>query len=109
MTVVLPDRDLTARARRHPWVRDERGMPVPAAEPNWTTRGPYPGAAEEQADGTWALRIDPRAWPLLAGDQVTDGDKTWILVGEPKLHAIPGVPDVDHVAATGTLDPPQVP
>ena len=109
MAVLLADRSLTVRAKTHPWARDARGVPMPAAEPVVEERGPHPGAAVEQADLSWALRLDPAVWPLRAGDEVTDGTLTWVVAGEPKLHQVPGVTAVDHIEATGQLDPPRVP
>lgn len=109
MAVVLADRDLTARVQSHPWTRDEHGVPVPAEAPVTDDRGPYPGAATEQPDDTWTLRLDPRCWPVRAGDTITDGTLTWVLTGNPRLHQVPGVSDVDYIAATAQLEPPEVP
>lgn len=109
MVVVLADRELTVERRSHPWVRDAHGVPVPSGADTVTVKGPYPGAAAENADLSWALRVDARCWPVAAGDRVTDDrGNVWVLSGDPKLHMVPGVPDVDFVAATGTLEPPKV-
>lgn len=108
MAVILPNCALTVTKRAHPWVRDARGTPVPSADDTTTSSGPYPGAAEEQPDQTWALRVDPRCHPVRAGDTITDGTRTWVATGFPHLNAVPGVPDVDFIACSATLEPPQV-
>ncbi|HEY1177011.1 MAG TPA: hypothetical protein VGF17_12710 [Phytomonospora sp.] len=111
MPVLLADRQLTAQVRSHPQARDARGVPMPSAADTLTSRGPYPGAAKEQPDTSWRLRLDERCWPLRGGDQITDGTLTWVVSynPEPKLHQVPGVPDVDYVEVVATLDPPRVP
>jgi hypothetical protein len=109
VAVILPNCALTVTQRAHPWVRDARGTPVPTTDDATTTSGPFPGAASEEPDATWALRLDPRSWPVRAGDQITDGTRVWVAYGLPKLHEVPGAPAVDHVAVTATLEPPQVP
>lgn len=107
MAVVLPNADLTVRVRTHPWVRDTHGHPVAPAEPA-AVRGPWPGAASDRQDGTWSLRVDPQAWPVEEGDEVTDGNRTWV-VSSRRLNTLPGYPDVDYIGITATLNPPQVP
>lgn len=110
MAVVLADRALTVVVRSHPWERDARGVPMPTGNDTLTTRGPWPGAAEENADQTWVLRVDPRAWPVRAGDTITDDQgHTFVVYGEPKLHQIPGFPAVDYIETQATLNPPEVP
>jgi hypothetical protein len=109
MTVVLPDRELTAYVLGHPWARDALGTPVPPppdALP--TARGTWPGAATEQIDGTWTLRVDPEAWPLKPGDVLSDGTNTWtVTTALPKR--VPGYGAADYVAVTASLNPPEVP
>lgn len=110
MAVILPDRALTAHVRAHPFTRDARGTPMPTAGDQVDVRGPYPGAAQENPDGSWALRVDARCWPLRASDKITDDQgSVWVLGGSPKLHMVPGVSDVDFIEAVGTLEPPKVP
>lgn len=110
MVVLLADRELTAEVRAHPWVRDAHGLPVPTDADATTVHGPYPGAASENANMSWTLRIDARCWPLRAGDKISDDQgNVWVLAGDPKLHQVPGVPDVDYIDAAATLDPPRVP
>lgn len=108
MAVVLADRALTVTVRAHPWQRDSRGVPVPLPTDAQETRGPWPGAAKEQADGTWTLRVDPRAWPMRPGDKITDGVGTWVTT-TARLHQLPGFSSVDYIAVTATLEPPKVP
>ena len=109
MSVLLPDRQLTVTVRAHPQERDDRGVPKPTPQDALTVRGPYPGAAEEQPDGSWTLRVDPRCWPMRPGDQITDGTLTWYASTQPQLRGVPGVPDVDFIRVIGTLDPPRTP
>lgn len=109
MAVVLPDRDLTVAVSAHPWPRDARGMPMPPKEEDREVRGPYPGAAQENPDNTWSLRVDDRCWPMRAGDTITDGDKVWVATGTPKLHMLPGGSGVDFIECQATLEPPRVP
>lgn len=108
MVVVLANCDLTALVRAHPYLRDARGTPIPDPNATTTERGPRPGSALEQADRTWKLRLDMDLWPVRAGDKITDGVRVWVINADPIPHQIPGVPDVDYVAATATLDPPKV-
>jgi hypothetical protein len=107
--VLLPDRDLVARVAAHPWARDAHGVPVPPnpASPR-EERGPWPGAAAEQLDGTWTLRADPRVWPLQPGDVLSDGSVSWT-VATALLRRVPGHSDADYVQVTAVLDPPRVP
>lgn len=106
MAVLLADRELTITRFDHKFGRDEMGTPV--RDTGWTTAGPFPGAAREQPDGTWRLRIDSAAWMLRADDEISDGTHTWVVVSAT-LVSVPGHPDVDHIAITATLNPPDVP
>lgn len=108
MAVLLPDLSLTVAHRSHPFTRDDYNNPV-AGESTTSATGPYPGAAKEtDTDNTWRLRLDPSHWPVEPGDEVTDGTRVWVVVAA-RRHWVPGIPDVDHVAVTATLDPPEVP
>ncbi|MFJ5143054.1 hypothetical protein [Streptomyces sp. NPDC088707] len=109
MAVVLPDRQLTAFVLTHPWGRDARGVavpPPPDARP--APRGTWPGAANEQTDGSWTLRVDPEAWPLEPGDVLSDGTRTWT-VGTALLKRVPGYGAADYIAVVAALNPPEVP
>ncbi|MGW0562948.1 hypothetical protein ACWDZ4_20570 [Streptomyces sp. NPDC003016] len=109
MAVLLPDRELTAYVLAHPWARDAHGVPVPPppdARPS--PRGTWPGAANEQTDGSWTLRVDPAAWPLEPGDVLSDGARIWA-VATASLKKVPGHGAVDYIAVTATLNPPEVP
>lgn len=107
MAVVLSNCALTVRARAHPLVeRDARGTPIPTVGDNIAERGPFPGAANLQGDGTWKLRLDPRCWPVTERDTVTDGARTWVVRDEPRLIEVPGCSAADYVSVVGTLDPP---
>ncbi|PRH78864.1 hypothetical protein C6N75_12725 [Streptomyces solincola] len=109
MAVVLADRSLTVYVLAHPWGRDARGVPVPPppdARP--AARGTWPGAANEQADGSWTLRADPAAWPIEPGDVIGDGTRLWTVV-TALLKRVPGFSAADYVAIVATLNPPEVP
>lgn len=108
MAVLLPDRQLTAYVLAHPWSRDAHGVPVappPSARP--AARGTWPGAAAEQADGSWTLRVDPAAWPLKPGDVLGDGTRTWT-VSTALLKKVPRHSDADYIAVAAALNPPEV-
>lgn len=107
MTVLLPTCALTVRVLPHPEVRDAMGAPVAPAD-TADVRGPWPGAAHEQQDGTFTLRVDPRAWRINPGDRITDGLRTWV-VSTALLASVPDVPDVDYIAVTASLEPPRAP
>lgn len=110
MAVVLPNATLTVYVLAHPWVRDANGVPVPP-NPNQrpAPRGSWPGSVIEQPDGSWTVRLDPRAWPVRDGDTITDETaRTWTLTST-RNHKVPGCSDVDYVQATATLNPPEVP
>lgn len=109
MAVVLSNCQLQVEAREHPEERDARGTPVPSDTDTITVRGPFPGSALQQPDGSWSLRLDPQCWPVRAGDKVTDGTRVWFANPDPRLHQVPGIPDVDYVQVAATLDPPLVP
>ncbi|MEU3499245.1 hypothetical protein ABZ726_00205 [Streptomyces hundungensis] len=109
MAVVLADRTLTAYVLAHPWTRDALGTPVPpppGARP--APRGSWPGAATQQADGSWTLRVDPAAWPMKPGDILGDGVRTWT-VTTALLKSVPGYGAADYIAVTATLNPPETP
>ncbi|MFE1270638.1 hypothetical protein [Streptomyces sp. NPDC058758] len=109
MAVLLPDRDLTAYVLPHPWARDAHGTPVPPPPGTPPTpSGTWPGAAVEQIDGSWTLRVDPRAWPLRAGDVLGDGTRTWT-VTTALLKKVPGYGAADYIAVVATLNPPETP
>ncbi|MBG7704922.1 hypothetical protein HCJ76_44375 [Streptomyces sp. MC1] len=109
MAVLLADRHITAYALQHPWERDAHGVPVPPAPGTRpVARGTWPGAAKEQADGSWVLRVDPAAWRLRAGDVLGDGEREWTVV-TALLQTVPGYPAADYIAVTATLNPPEVP
>ncbi|CAM5235629.1 hypothetical protein [Streptomyces griseomycini] len=110
MAVVLPNAVLTVYVLAHPWERDANGVPVPP-NPNVkpAARGTWPGSVLEQPDGTWTVRLDPRAWPVEPGDTITDETgRSWTLSSARK-HAVPGCSDADYVQAAATLNPPEVP
>ncbi|MEU6755985.1 hypothetical protein [Streptomyces sp. NPDC046685] len=110
MAVVLPNAVLTVFALPHPWERDANGVPVPP-NPNLRppARGSWLGAALEQPDGSWSIRLDPQAWPVKPGDTVTDtAGRSWTLTSS-RNHAVPGCAAADYVQATATLNPPEVP
>ncbi|MFI1532047.1 hypothetical protein [Streptomyces griseus] len=110
MAVVLPNALLTVYVLPHPWERDANGVPVPP-NPNSrpAPRGTWPGAITEQTDGTWSARLDPRAWPVRAGDTLSDETgRTWTIT-TARNHQVPGCPGVDYVQAAATLNPPEVP
>ncbi|MBV1940762.1 hypothetical protein KUF83_29965 [Streptomyces sp. BV286] len=109
MTVLLPDRQLTAYVLAHPWGRDAHGVPVPPPpDVRPEPREPKPGAATEQVDGLWTLRVDPTDWPLEAGDELSDGTLTWTVVSA-LLKRVPGYGAADYIAVVGNLNPPEVP
>lgn len=110
MAVVLSNARLSVEARSHAFARDARGTPVPTDADTITVRGPFPGAVKEQPDGSYSLRLDPRCWPVRAGDKIvaTDG-RVWYAAPDPILHQVPLVSDVDYVKVLGTIDPPRVP
>lgn len=107
MVVVLANCQLSAVVRAHPLARDKRKTPVPSTDDEVETRGPFPGSALEQADGTWKLRLDMRCGPLRQGDKATDGTRTWVANADPIAHQVPGAPDVDYISMVATLDPPR--
>ncbi|MFI5859372.1 hypothetical protein [Streptomyces parvulus] len=109
MAVLLPNRQLTAYVLAHPWGRDARGVPVPPPPGALPEPGePRPGAANEQADGSWTLRVDPAEWPLEPGDVLGDGTLTWTVV-TALLKSVPGHGAADYIAVVATLNPPEVP
>ncbi|TXS56546.1 hypothetical protein [Streptomyces sp. t39] len=110
MAVVLPNAMLTVYVLAHPWARDANGVPVPPpSDQKPAPRGTWPGSVLEQPDGTWTVRLDPRAWPVKDGDTISDtAGRTWTLTST-RQHAVPGCPDVDYIQAAATLNPPEVP
>ncbi|MFB8235535.1 hypothetical protein ACFC58_03195 [Kitasatospora purpeofusca] len=69
MAVLLADRQLGVRTRGLP-VLDAHGAET--TNPPGGLRGPWPGRAQPQPDGTWHLAVDPRAGTLLVGDLVVE-------------------------------------
>ncbi|NEA53592.1 hypothetical protein G3I60_05325 [Streptomyces sp. SID13666] len=108
MAVLLADRLLSVRVLPHPWTRDANGTPVP---PNPATppqiRGTWPGAATEQPDGSWSLRLNPAAWPVREGDTVTDDAGLSWTVTAARNQRVPGCTAADYVQVTATLNPPK--
>lgn len=116
MAVLLSNVQLTVRRRTHGYPRDEWGQPVPTALGPAT--GPYRSAVKEQprlegsaTPSEWTVRLPTQAWPLEAGDELYEVGSTrkWVVIGQARLHQVPGVPDVDYVQASATLAPPEVP
>lgn len=105
MAVLMPNCALGAVVRAHPLKRDARGRAVATSADAATIRGPFPASVYEQPDHTWTIRTDIRLWPLEAGDTLTDGTRNWIVLTARAVQ-VPGVPDVDCVTITATLDPP---
>jgi hypothetical protein len=114
VSVVLPNAHLTALVLERPWLRDAQGVAYPGSA-RAQTRGPWPGAVHSTQTGplpddqppTWSARVDPRAWPLRAGDKLTDGARTWVIV-TARLVQVPGVSAADWITCQCTLDPPEV-
>ncbi|MEQ7008471.1 hypothetical protein ABN028_20055 [Actinopolymorpha sp. B17G11] len=107
MAVLLADLSLSVATKDHPWLRDSHGHPVAPEEPA-ELRGPWPGAAREQPDLSYTLRLDTRAWPVEPGDRITDGARTWV-VASARINTVPRHPDADYIAIVATLEPPEVP
>ncbi|WP_431976082.1 hypothetical protein [Micromonospora haikouensis] len=106
MAVLLADGQYLLLRQPKPQVRDAHGTPIPGATA--PPAGPADGAAARQADGSWTLRLDPKLWPVAAGDALlrpADG-RRWVVTGTPQLHQVPRHPDVDHVAVRAMQDPP---
>jgi hypothetical protein len=102
LSVLLTDGTYGVRRRAEPTL-DAYRSPVPAAY--GSLLGPWPGAAFEQAGGSWRLRLDVAAWPLRAGDAVEGQGRAWLVSwAELRKHAVN--PVVDFVAAEGILRPP---
>lgn len=82
--------------------------PPPDARP--VARGTWPGAATEQADESWTLRVDPAAGGrrLREGDVIADGTRTWTVV-TALLRKVPGHSVADYITVTATLNPPEAP
>lgn len=107
MSVLLANAQLTVAKRApHPVGRDAHGYPMLPVTPS-VTSGPFPGSTTEEPDGSYALRLDVRHWPVEPGDEVSDGTRTWVVVTRI-MHTVPGAPDIDHVAATASLNPPKI-
>jgi len=107
MAVVMPNCSLSAIVRSHPYARDARGRAVPTDGDGTVARGPFPGYAAENSDGSWRIRGAAELWPLQVGDAVTDGTRVWA-IAQVRLIEVPGAPDVDSVSIIGTLEPPKV-
>ncbi|WP_371517676.1 hypothetical protein [Kitasatospora sp. NBC_01300] len=69
MAVLLADRQLGVRTRGTP-VLDVHGAEMTG--PLGPLRGPWPGRAMPQTDGTWHLALDRQAGTLLVGDVVAE-------------------------------------
>lgn len=105
MAVILSTGQYSVRRRAHDYPRDAHGTPVPG-DPG-PPAGPWPGAAVQQQDGSWSIRLDPKAWPLREDDLVEDATgQRWIVVGRPTLYrnSVSGV--VDYVGVRAALEPP---
>ncbi|MGA5135232.1 hypothetical protein ACPCTO_36195 [Streptomyces olivoreticuli] len=59
-------------------------------------------------DGSWTLRVDPRAGPLKPGDVLADGTRTWT-ISSALLKEVPGCGAADYIAVTAALNPPEAP
>nr|WP_241265572.1 hypothetical protein [Streptomyces boncukensis] len=106
----MPNRHLTLYVLDHPWERDANGVPVPphpSQRPE--SRGTWPGAALEQPDDTWSLRLAPQAWPVEPGDTISDETGTSWTVTTARNHQVPDCPTVDYVQVIATRNPPEVP
>jgi len=108
MSVLIADGLYQVRRRPHPAPRDAHGTPIPGAE--GTPTGLVDGAAAEQPDGQWKLRLDPIVWPVRAGDTIDQPatGRAWTVVGSPRLHEVPHHPDVDHIEVQAVIVPPEV-
>jgi hypothetical protein len=105
VAVILPDGSYSVRKRPHEFGRDAHGTPLPTSP--GPAVGPGPGDSTEQQDGTWTLRLDPAAWRVRPGDLV-DGPagRTWV-VATALLKVNNAAADVDYVAVTAQLEPPE--
>lgn len=115
MAVILPNALVRVRKRPHPYGRDRWGKAVAPAEPGpWSE--PMPAGVKEQAamggeqGAPWSIRLPVAVWPLERGDEVDEPAtaRRWV-VDVARDHRIVGHPDVDYVAVSATLDPPEVP
>lgn len=107
MAVLLPNATLRVRKRAHTFDRDAHGTPLPT--PVGPVGAALPGSLLEQPNGGWNLRLAPSTWRVEPGDEVLDEHDRVFVVTDARLCAVPGHPDVDHVAARATLNPPRVP
>lgn len=114
MAVVLANAQLAVARKTHPFARDAHGAPVAAREQSEV--GPFrPGAIKERAANgaeqgpEWSIRLDPDEWPVKIGDHITEegGDRVWNVTAA-LLQQVPGVPDVDYIGVTATLQVPEV-
>lgn len=101
MAVVLSDGSYRVAHRVHPGARDAHGTPLPAVP--GTLGPPRAGAAVEQPDGSYTLRLDPAEWPMWAGDEVEGpAGLRWCVTGQPRLHFNSEASDVDYVGVSAT-------
>ncbi|ROR42954.1 hypothetical protein [Kitasatospora cineracea] len=87
MGVLLADRQLGVRTRGAPGL-DAHGAEVTG--PPGPLRGPWPGRALPQPDGTWHLALDPQAGTLLVGDLVVEpatGKEWTVTAADDLVHA----------------------
>ncbi|MGX4733175.1 hypothetical protein [Kitasatospora griseola] len=97
MGVVLADRQLGVRTRGAPGL-DAHGAEVTG--PPGPLRGPWPGRAVPQPDGTWHLALDPRAGALLVGDLVVEpatGEEWTVIAADELVSAVD--PALNYVRA----------
>ena len=115
MAVILPNAFLRVRKRAHPYARDRWGKAVAPAEPGpWSE--PVAGGVKEQPSlgleqgAAWSVRLPVDVWPLERGDEIDEPStgRRWV-VDTARDHRVVGHPDVDYVAVSATLDPPEVP
>lgn len=106
MAVVLADGNYQVRKRAHEYTRDAHGTPVPPVPGSSSSL--LPGAATEQPDGSWTLRLDPALWPVYPDDLVDRpaDSRSW-LVETAVYRFNTADPAVDYVACTASLQPPR--
>jgi hypothetical protein len=105
VVVILSDGSYSVRKRTHEYTRDGHGTPVPGSP--GSASAALPGAATEQPDGTYTLRLDPALWPLREDDLI-DGpsSRTWI-IESAVLRVNNADSAIDYVAVTAALQPPR--
>lgn len=78
MSVLLPNATLGLRRRVNAAARNAHGERVQAGWSDLVSM--FDGRTNEQADGSWALGLDPALWPVRTGDLVVSVDgTTWIV------------------------------